>query len=176
MLHAFDGATGAEIFAYVPYGVLPLIQNTASSSFARVPLVESSLTMHDVCSGTTWKTILVGTLGAGGRSVFALDVSSVVAPASGTSSFSASNVLWELNDVKLGKGIPTPVIGRAKNGSAWQVFVGNGYGSSDGVGYLFVVNALTGAYATTALSNAPSNVGDDTMNSIECLRPTPLRN
>ena len=149
MLHAFNGATGAEIFAYVPYGVLDRIAKTADVAYAREPLVESSIASHDYCAGTTWKTVLVGTLGAGGRSVFGLDITSVITSAS--PSFSTANVLWELNDTRLGKGIPTPAIGRSKVGGVWQAYIGNGYGASDDKGYLFTVNLTTGSPAVTAL-------------------------
>ena len=152
MLHAFNGSNGTEIFAYVPYGVLDRIKNTSAVDYTREPLVESSLAAHDYCDGTTWKTALVGTLGAGGRSVFGLDITSVV---SGSSpSFSASNVLWEINDLRLGKGIPTAAIGRAKVGGVWQAYIANGYGSNDDKGYLFVVNLMTGSSAVTALTGA----------------------
>ncbi len=152
MLHAFNGSTGAEIFAYVPYGVLDRIKKTADKDYAREPLVESSLAEHDYCDGSTWKTALVGTLGAGGRSVFGLDITSVITGSS--PSFSASNVLWEINDSRLGNGIPTPAIGRAKVGGVWQAYIGNGYGSFDDNGYLFVVNLMTGSSAVTALTGA----------------------
>jgi type IV pilus assembly protein PilY1 len=152
MLHAFNGSTGAEIFAYVPYGVLDRIKKTSDKSYVREPLVESSLAAHDYCDGTTWKTALVGTLGAGGRSVFGLDITSVITGSS--PSFSASNVMWEINDLRLGKGIPTPAIGRAKENGVWQAYLGNGYGSNDDRGYLFVVNLITGSSAVTALTGA----------------------
>src|SRR5690606_23438473 len=100
-----------------------------------------------------WHTVLVGASGAGGKSVFALDVT--------TPNATTANVLWEINDKiggdvgdrighVLGKPLIVPV--RAKSGAtSWKAVFGNGYGSvsgADGSVYLFVVDIGTGAVTT----------------------------
>ena len=83
--------------------------------------------MGDAClanpcsSKNDWKSILVGTLGAGGKAVYALDVTD---PAS----FGASKVLWEFTHPELGYVTGQPLITRLNDGN-WYAVIGNGYES-----------------------------------------------
>jgi type IV pilus assembly protein PilY1 len=89
----------------------------------------------------SWHTVLVGTEGAGGNSVFALDVTN---PANITSEGTlASAVLWDFIDPDMGLGFSTPAIASTPGG--WTVFVGNGYNSPNQKPFLFALNAQTGA-------------------------------
>ena len=91
MLHAFDGGMkadakqdgtgGAETFAYIPASAgphgqpaVPPKSDTADQTFRHRYYVDGPVTVSDTFNGTAWQTSLVGTTGAGGRSVFALDV------------------------------------------------------------------------------------------------------
>src|SRR5690625_7418166 len=83
---------------------------------------------------TKWRNILVGTLGAGGRGLFVLDVSD-------PSSFNENNVLFELTE----EDIPEicnitgrPIVAPTSDG--WKIFVGNGYNSDNGQSSLIVVD------------------------------------
>jgi type IV pilus assembly protein PilY1 len=88
--------------------------------------------------------VLVGTERQGGNSVFALDVTN---PAGITSeSVLAGDVLWDFTDTDMGLGFSTPVV--ANTNSGWQVFVGNGYNSTNQKPFLYALNPQTGA--TTA--------------------------
>ena len=94
MLHAFDGGMGAdgqmdadggkERFAYIPSTALghmgnlllpndPTNQN--AQRFQHRYYVDGPVTISDTYGSNGWTTSLVGTAGAGGRSVFALNVS-----------------------------------------------------------------------------------------------------
>src|SRR5690606_37899569 len=53
--------------------------------------VDGPISVSDAYFSGGWKTVLVGTTGAGGRSVFGLDVSNPTAFASGSR-------LWEVDD------------------------------------------------------------------------------
>ena len=57
--------------------------------------VDGSATVSDAYLNGAWKTVLLGTLGGGGKSVFALDVTD---PAN----FTASKVIGEYTDPDLG--------------------------------------------------------------------------
>jgi type IV pilus assembly protein PilY1 len=73
------------------------------------------------------RSVVVGTTGAGGSSVYALDVTHV-------DSLGSSNVLWEFSakdDAKLGYTIGNPVITKLANGRPAVIF-GNGYNQSSG--------------------------------------------
>lgn len=141
MLHAFDAATGAEKFAYIPQAVLPNLSSLANPNYSHRYFVDGSPIVTKLHDG---RLILVGTTGAGGRSVFALDVTD---PAN----FDASKVLWEFTDATdqdLGYTIGQPSIGRLPDGQggAWVAVFGNGYHSDNGRAFLFVRN-LTDANA-----------------------------
>ena len=159
MLHAFNGKTGTEKFAYIPatslghMGNLLFPYNPVDKEFqvfSHRYFVDGPVTVTDVHTGTAWKTVLVGTAGAGGRSVFALDVS-------GT--FGTSSVLWELNDkvnvaaVKnnIGNVLGKPVVVPVKDSAGvvkWKAIFGNGYGSINNDAVLFVVDIATGTATT----------------------------
>jgi type IV pilus assembly protein PilY1 len=79
----------------------------------------------------------VGSTGAGGRSVFALDVTDPV-------NFGANNVLWEFTHAELGVTVGQPSIARMPNGT-WVAIFGNGYNSASHKAQLFIVDLATGA-------------------------------
>lgn len=143
MLHAFDGTDGSEVFAYVPNGVLGLTGLLADRDYGagangKRYYVDGQLTVGDAYADG-WKTVLVGATGAGGRSVFGIDISN---PAS----FAASDILWEVNqqtDGDIGHVMGKPVIVPLENGS-WGAVFGNGYNSDNGDAALFVVDVFTG--------------------------------
>ena len=144
MLHAFDAITGAERFAYVPNGVWNNLVNLASPYYNQQHLfyVNGSPQATDVkFSDATWHTVLVGNEGAGGKTLFALDVTD---PASINSEAAlASKVLWEFSDTNMGLSFSEPAI--ANTNAGWAVFFGNGYNSSTGTPFLYAINPQTGA-------------------------------
>lgn len=155
MMHGFDANSGKEVFAYVPHDIIPSLPALSSTAYAHQFYVDQTAYVGDACIGTppnscTWKSILVGTTGAGGQGVFALDVSSPAGME--TASGAASKVLWDLDgysatdttgDPDLGFPIGRPVIARLNNGD-WSAIFGNGYLSSNGCAVLFVVRLRDG--------------------------------
>jgi type IV pilus assembly protein PilY1 len=146
MLHAFDIVTGDERFAYIPRGAYANLVNLASPYYNAQHrfFVNGSPQAGDVqFSDLSWHSLLVGTEAAGGNSVYALDVTN---PAALTSeSALAGSVLWDFTDTDMGLGFSTPVIASTANG--WQVFVGNGYNSTNQKPFLYALNPQTGAIA-----------------------------
>ncbi|MCD6706279.1 MAG: hypothetical protein LT080_07485 [Thiobacillus sp.] len=152
MLHAFKASDGSELFAYVPALVYANLPYLAKPSYSHKYYVDGAPTMGDVYyGGSAWKTVLVTPLGAGGRGVFALDITKNFA----TDNFDGSDVLWEfdganatagstLND--MGYPVGSAAIGRFNDGKYYAVF-GNGYGSANCRSALFMVQI-----------DAPSNV------------------
>jgi type IV pilus assembly protein PilY1 len=151
MLHAFDVATGVEKFAFIPSNVIARVAKSVDKASSRKPTVDATPTVGDVKIGTTWKSVLVGGLGAGGKGVYALDVST-------PSSLSKDSILWEFtekNDENVGQIVTPPTIARLKDGTPVVMF-GSGYNSSvesvpgapksaDGLGYLFVLKIQDGS-------------------------------
>jgi type IV pilus assembly protein PilY1 len=113
MLHAFNADTGDELFGYVPSWLAPRLSaltdpNYVSShqSYVDGPPVVAEAQVGSTDTAANWKTVLVSGTGAGGRGVFALDVTD-------PSVFSAANVMWEFtqnDDVDMGYVVGQPQI------------------------------------------------------------------
>lgn len=75
MLHGFSARDGTERLAYVPRGVMPGLARLADPGYDNRHryFVDGSPMTGDVQDGGQWKTLLVGTLGAGGKGYFVLD-------------------------------------------------------------------------------------------------------
>jgi type IV pilus assembly protein PilY1 len=110
-------------------------------------------------TGNDWRTILVGGLGAGGRSIYALDVTTPVLPAeSEVAIVSSGRVLWEFTDDNLGYVFDPPTLVKTQR-YGWVVLATSGYNNKDGDGKLFVINPTDGKLLTT-LSTGVGNDGD----------------
>jgi type IV pilus assembly protein PilY1 len=171
MLHAFkDTATevvaaddGKEVFAYVPKTVYPNLSKLGNKNYGTTamyhqyyvdgPLVESDAFVNAPgATDPSWRNYLVGTLGAGGRAVFALDVT-------GSPVLDASAVRWELSsatNADLGYVTAPAEVGVLPNGE-WVAIFGNGRFSSAGKATLFVVNLQTGVAKTLDVDTGGSN-------------------
>jgi type IV pilus assembly protein PilY1 len=136
MLHAFDATNGTEVFAYVPAAVYPHLAELAAQDYQHRYYVDGGLHVSDAYINGGWKTILLGTLGAGGKGVFALDVSN-------PGSMDSSRVLWEFSDADLGYPYGKPVIARLRNGT-WAAIFANGYDSADGRAILYILDVASG--------------------------------
>lgn len=153
MLHAFHGgidhegnpmgAGGEEQFAYIPRTVLGHMGNLlfpyvpadgGDQKFDHRYYVDGPITVGDAYIGMGWKSVLVGTTGAGGRSVFALDVSD-------PTNFTSGSRLWEIDDQHsnadvarnighvLGKPVIAPFRDPGTGEVSWKAIFGNGYES-----------------------------------------------
>ncbi len=144
MLHALDANTGARRWAYIPSMLVPKLHRLADPVYTHDYYVDGQIAIHDVHFGNGWKTILVATLGAGGKGMFAIDITDADSPV----------LLWE-KTFGAGAGYITgePVIARAGNGT-WVVVVGNGYGSDTNNASLLVLDAQTGADLRTITPSA----------------------
>lgn len=149
MLHAFDAATGEELFAYVPGALLEAESGEDFAPLTRLPdpnyghryFVDGTVSVVDMKFMGVDKTVLVGSLGAGGRTVYALDVSN-------PGSFSTADVLWEFSHPELGYNVGQPAIVRISDGRMAAIF-GNGYNGSSDRAMLFVVDLSSGALIET---------------------------
>ncbi len=78
MLHGFSAKDGTEKIAYIPHGVVQNLAVLADTDYAHRYYVDGSPFSGDLDIGSAtaadWRTYLVGTLGAGGRGYFVLDV------------------------------------------------------------------------------------------------------
>lgn len=149
MMHALNADTGEEVFAYIPRGVYSKLAALTSPNYSHSYLVDGPLYVGDVYFDTDsdgvggeWRTIVVGTLGAGGRGIYALDVTDVLSSSTGSPSviFDASDYDGSTayrNDLgyMLGKALIAPT----QNGG-WSVIFGNGTNSVNGYSRLIAVD------------------------------------
>lgn len=147
-----DPLAGQELLAYMPNTVFAgnNLKNLSSPDYTHQYFVDGSPKVSDVYYGSAWHTVLVGTTGAGGKGVFALDVTN-------PSTFAAANpVLWEISNTdapeaaditefsaNMGYSLPQPSIGRMANGK-WAAIVANGYASTNGKAVLYIIDIQTG--------------------------------
>ncbi|MBD2858721.1 pilus assembly protein PilY [Spongiibacter sp. KMU-158] len=141
MLHGFAAKTGEEKLAFIPAGVFSALPDLAELDYSHRFYVDGPVKVSDAYLGGQWKSILVAGLGAGGRSVYALDVSNPTA-------FSKNDFMWEFATAsdasdKLGYSFSEPSVIKVKAGNKWVVIFGNGYQSGD-TGKVFILDAATG--------------------------------
>ncbi|GAB2180550.1 hypothetical protein DLREEDagrD3_07730 [Denitratisoma sp. agr-D3] len=166
-----DTEGGKEAWAFIPTMVLPNLYKLADENYATQHqfYVDGTPTAADVFDKTAsadcalasptapencWKTVLVGGLNKGGKGYYALDITDPANP----------KALWEFKnsatcltvdattkaptstaytDCHIGYTYNNPIIGKLADGT-WAVFVTSGYNNDNGVGYLYVLNAITG--------------------------------
>lgn len=78
MLHGFSAKDGTEKLAYVPHAAIQNLHELANPAYDHRYYVDGSPMSGDIDVGTAttpdWRTYLVGTMGAGGRGYFVLDI------------------------------------------------------------------------------------------------------
>lgn len=199
MLHGFSAKDGKELIAYVPQGVYKNLSRLTSSQFdtGHHYFVDGSPFVGDVQTGGTqnaWRSYLVGTLAAGGKGYFVLDVTNPGgAIGAGTDSppaFNAANasqlvVLDKTDgaDPDIGHIFGEPLteegnpqrplqITQVNDGSAngrWALITGNGINSASGQPVL-VVQYLDGAKETIKISAATTGT-ESSGNGLSTPRP-----
>lgn len=151
MLHAFDANTGSELFAYLPGALNPTeLRRLADTDYPHRFFVDGPLTVSTEVE-TPGKRILVGSLGRGGRSLFALDVSE-------PGSFDARKVLWEITLPELGNVLGQPIIAKLRDSATARLIVANGPNSVGDKAQLLVIDLETGAVVRTLNTGAGSNL------------------
>ncbi|MFK8028301.1 MAG: pilus assembly protein, partial [Gammaproteobacteria bacterium] len=184
MLHVFNAANGIERFAYVPSFVFENLSELTDPNYKHqffvdsTPSVEDAYIRADGASGPSWKTIIVGGLGAGGRGYYALNITDV-----GPEEDPVNQVLWEFGpdddaDLGLSFGRPLIAMSNAPDGvnKRWVAVFGNGYNSTsvdgDAVIYmLFIDEGIDGIWGTSDFVKINTGIGGDgTPNGIADVR------
>ena len=162
MLHAFSANTGDELFAYVPKGLYETSSVAPYSKLAAIPAknfelsagtgginADGSVMVAEMKVGGTWSQNLFGSLGRGGKGVYALNVTKPDAVDEGSTAINKL-VRWEYGastgDADLGYIISRPTsrpngqpyqTGYMANGK-WAAIYGNGYNSTSGKAALYI--------------------------------------
>ncbi|RMX01338.1 pilus assembly protein PilC [Allofranklinella schreckenbergeri] len=160
MLHGFSAHNGQERIAYVPKGVIPGLRELTLPTYGHKFYVDGSPFAGDAEIDGNWKTVLVGTLGAGGRGYFVLDVTN---PDNFSASNASSLVMMDKTQIPRSlTGAPDPVgldpdlghifgapvphetypmraaqVAQMNNGR-WAVVLGNGYNSANEQPVLYI--------------------------------------
>ncbi|QIL82681.1 hypothetical protein G7047_24145 [Diaphorobacter sp. HDW4A] len=177
MLHGFSAKTGDERIAYVPRGVHANLHLLAAHDYRHHYYVDGSPFTADALVGTEWKTLLVGSMGAGGPGFFVLDVTT---PDKFAESGAAALVVLDRTDdadADIGHVFAAPTVDQANsqrslqvtrlNNGRWALVLGNGYGSAngqpvlliqylDGAQELLKIAAKSSANGATPISNGLS--------------------
>ena len=160
MLHGVEANTGIERLAYIPNY---LFSNSATGGlhFLANPVyqhryyVDLPLTVSDVyidkgdsvdsngdSDNKDWHTILIGGSRAGGRGLFALDITNpkdTTKPAAFSEANASSVAMWEFTHADLGYTYSKPTIAMMENGQ-WAAIFGNGYNDTGtGKAKLFIL-------------------------------------
>lgn len=199
MLHVFNAnvtgtGNGNEIFAYVPHTIMQNLAAFISPAYTSSgqhkyfvdgsPIATDAYFDADGDLDKEWRTVLIESFGAGGKGMFALDVT-FLDPTDNTyataeTSFAANRVLWEINPSSapvasdltdiltgnssdyrygftnhLGNILGQASIVRMADGNFAAVF-GNGYNSVNQKAVLYIVNIKTGAIIKSISTEAGS--------------------
>ena len=149
MLHAFDGETGVEKFAFIPNAALDNMAQLSDMSYSHKMFVDGPLNEADAFLSGSWRNILVGSMGAGGKSIFALDVTD-------TANLDGGSVMWEFAHAELGNVLSPIAVGKMKDDS-WAAVFGNGVDSASGNARLYIVDLQTGILKKTIVVPGADN-------------------
>ncbi|WP_248747493.1 PilC/PilY family type IV pilus protein [Pseudomonas sp. MWU12-2037] len=163
--NVINPTTGSRLYAYMPSSVLTNLHYVADPAYINGTthkfLADGQISVVDAKPGTTWKTIAVGGVGAGGKAFYAIQLYDA----------SAGNTISALWDVKapdvsttgnkynnLGYAYAKPEVARLQDGR-WAAFIGNGYGSFNGVASLLVLDMKDGSVITEIPVDTTGNNG-----------------
>ncbi|TDS76712.1 PilC/PilY family type IV pilus protein [Comamonas sp. JUb58] len=140
-----------EAWAFVPKAMMPAMPALASTTYDgnHRYFVDGSPVTADIFHDGAWKTILVGGFNKGGNGYYALDITDPESP----------KALWEASASTMGQSYGKPLITKMPDGT-WVALVTSGYNNADGKGYVYVLNAGTGAVVQTITNADGSGMKD----------------
>jgi len=163
---------GREVLAYMPNEALLQINTYTSQNYNHRFFVNATPGTGDLFYGAQWHTWLAGGLGAGGKSLYVLDItnpanfseanaSSLVIKELSTTSLTCSNVASCGDD--LGYVYGTPIMRRMHNGNLALIW-GNGFNSQNGTAAVFIasIDAANGAWTVYELNTGYGGSKDPT--------------
>jgi outer membrane protein assembly factor BamB len=153
MLHVFDADDGTLVYSYLPSVLIAKLNRLAQPGYAHGYYVDGGLSSSDVKVGESWKTLLAGSLGAGGKALFLLDISSA--------ELNSQTVVWEISKHDdIGYIHAAPLIIRLPAGANSEpvVISGNGYLSASNEAKLLLIS-LQNPAVVTAIPAGSGNRG-----------------
>ena len=179
MLHGFDASSsgGSEVMAYIPSMLFSSGTSADGLHYLTDPAyihqyyVDAPVTVLDAyinkstggLGSPSWTSVLAGGLRAGGKGVYALDVTSPTFANNATAA--QSTVLWEFgendsSDIGFVYGAPRIVL---LNNDEWAVVIGNGFNSTNGTASLLILyleGGIDGTWSTSDFKVISTGVGN----------------
>jgi hypothetical protein len=153
MLHAFNADTGSEVFSYIPSMLIGELNKLTARPYSHTYFVDGQLYAGDANNGTSWGTYLTGGLGAGGKGLWALDITD--------ENYASDKIVWE-KQTDLGYIHNRPQIALFPDGN-WYVATGNGYASGTGNSVLHLLPIDSGASDVTHIAGAGNGLSGVTL-------------
>lgn len=170
-LHALNAETGAELFSYIPRGVYSRLIGLTNTNYTHQFTVDGPLYVGDFYEdadadglGGTWRTIVVGGLGAGGKGIYALDITDALA------SNGSPKVIFDYSaddsatpaSIKndLGYIMSRPLVVPTMNGN-WSVVFANGVNSFNGISKLIAIDVEDPSSIKVINTDAKFTTGND---------------
>jgi hypothetical protein len=161
MLHGFSAADGTELFGYVPSMLMSRLGLLRISPYQPTHFVDGELRHRDIGTPATPQHIVAGGLGAGGKGLFVLDVTTPGNPAVLRElAGSDSDYVGGSYDPRIGHIRGRPTIARIADGAnnyRWTVVAGNGYDSNNGTAHLVLIPLDGSAPQFIATDGTPDN-------------------
>ncbi|MFP3852278.1 pilus assembly protein [Pseudomonas sp. W5-01] len=160
LVNVIDPSTGNRLYGYMPSTVLANLHYVADPNYingvSHKFLVDGQISIVDVQFASSWKTLAIGGTGSGGKGFYALQLFN--AGASNT-----VKALWDISSVStgfanMGYAYAKPEVAQLPDGR-WAAFISNGYGSTNGVASLFVVDVSNGALIREIAVDTSGNNG-----------------
>ncbi|MEK8029398.1 PilC/PilY family type IV pilus protein [Ideonella sp. DXS29W] len=172
MLHAFRSSDGTEVFGYLPKEGLSRLGTIASKDYGTTAnyhrfFVDGPINETDAfirprgASSAEWSNLLIGSMGAGGRTFFALHIPTSFGSTLDAADLGANTIMWEkssADDEDIGYMFADFAVGKIKGGG-WKAFVGNGVYSKDGKAVLLVVDLEDGDIEQKIVVDSSSGTG-----------------
>ena len=204
MLHGFSALDGEEKMAYIPKGVIKELSKLSDTDYSHRYYVDGSPFTGDAnvagpAAGVPdWRTLLVGTLAAGGKGYFLLDVTKPgttdgLIPSDFTNNAAGAAGVVQIDrtihpadvlvaaseDADIGHIFAAPVVDPANpylpsqitklNDDRWAVVLGNGYNSTNERPVL-LIQYLDGARELKRISAAPIGGTEAVQNGLSAPR------
>jgi len=166
MLHAFNADTGEEVFAFIPSALRKHLNKLTDPGYGMASwgagahryFVDGTPVVADAYFANAWHKVLLGSLGAGGRQVFALDITDPTNP----------KLLWEFGsaqDKAMGHSVPEPMLVRLNDRASgkWVALVPGGYEheAEQNNASLFVLDVSNGTVLKKFSMNGGEGISDD---------------
>lgn len=205
MLHAINTADGTERWAYVPSMLIGKLKtlayhpSDATLPFAHDYFVDGQINIGNISISGTSSRVLVGGLGAGGKGLYALNITGSAGLTAASETDVANKILWEITPTKVNYATPqvypgtatasayynlgyvygTPLIVKINNAGTQQdaIIIGNGYNdnsSGDYQAYLFVIEAATGKLIKAILADTAATTNGTAANPNGLFNPVAL--